>query len=160
MKTVYLVRHAKAVKNADTADFERPLDDRGRRNAAEVAGRLKDAAGLGALVSSPAARALQTAEIIAGILGYPAEKIMKRKALYEQAGTAFHTVIREMKEGCDRIMIVGHNPSITEFTRVLAPDFREEIPASGAVCIELDAPTWKDAADGKGRCQGRGRSSG
>lgn len=151
MKTLYLVRHAKAVKQTDISDFERPLDERGGKDAAVVAGRLKDAASPDALVTSPALRALQTAEIFAGILGYPANTIMKRKALYDQTDTAFRTVVREMEDRFERIMIFGHNPSITDFARRLAPDFKDEIPASGAVCIQLDASTWKEAADVGGK---------
>jgi phosphohistidine phosphatase len=151
MKILYLVRHAKAVKRGDIPDLERHLDDRGKEDAAIVAGRLKDAASPDALVSSPALRALETANIFAGILGYPADKIMKRKALYDQTGTAFRTVIREMDDRFERLMIFGHNPSITDFARTLAPDFLEEIPASGVVCFQLGASTWKKAAEGGGR---------
>jgi phosphohistidine phosphatase len=79
---------------------------------------------------------------------------MKRKALYDQTGGAFRTVIREMDERFMRIMIFGHNPSITDFARALAPDFTDEIPASGTVCIELEAPTWKAVSEGKGRVVG------
>jgi phosphohistidine phosphatase len=151
MKILYLVRHAKAVKRDDIPDFERPLEDRGKGDAAIVAGRLKDTVNPDALVSSPALRALETADIFAGILGYPADKIMKRKVLYDQTGTAFRTVIREMNDRFERLMIFGHNPSITDFARTLAPDFKGEIPSSGVVCIQLEASTWKEAAEGGGR---------
>ena len=151
MKTLYLVRHAKAVRQSDIPDADRPLDEQGKRDAALIAERLKGGAVPDGLVSSPAERALQTAGIFAGVFGYPADKIMKRKLLYDQTDSAFRTVIREMDERYERIVLFGHNPSITAYARALAPDFHDEIPVCGVVGIEVDAKSWKDVVAGKGR---------
>jgi phosphohistidine phosphatase len=150
MKTICLVRHAKAVKHAG-ADIDRPLDERGERDAAEVVGRLKGEPVPDALISSTAVRALRTAEIFAEIFGIPTEKVMQRKILYDQTATAFRTVIRGMDDHFQRIMLFGHNPSITTFAHTLDSGFDDEIPPGGAVCIEVDEGSWKDAAVGAGR---------
>jgi hypothetical protein len=77
--------------------------------------------------------------------------VMQRKILYDQTATAFRTVIRAMEDRFERIMLFGHNPSITAFAHTLDPGFDDEIPPGGAVCIEVDADSWKEAAVGAGR---------
>lgn len=151
MKTIYLVRHAKAVKDAETPDSERPLDERGRQEARDAAVRARSIAAPEVLISSPALRAFQTAELFAEELGISVDRIMKRKALYDQRRNAYRGVIREIGEGIGRIMIVGHNPSITEFARWLDPGFEGDIPTAGVVGLEVDADSWKDFGEGRGR---------
>jgi phosphohistidine phosphatase len=151
MKTLYLVRHAKAVKSPDMPDFDRPLAERGEREALEIAARFKEGIGPDGLVSSPSERSLRTAAIFAEVFGYPADKIMKRKALYDQTDTAFNKVIREMNEKYSRLMLFGHNPSISAFAHVIAPEFCGEIPPGGVVCIEVEAASWKEAVGKAGK---------
>jgi phosphohistidine phosphatase len=151
MKTIYLVRHAKAVRDDIAPDIERPLDDQGREEALQIASGIKGEAIPDLLVSSPAARALETAGIFAGELGYPLEKIARRKALYDQNANVFRAVLREMKDSCERIMLFGHNPSITDAARTFAPDFHDEIPTTGAVTIVFDIASWKEIAEGGGK---------
>ncbi|MHB9030475.1 MAG: SixA phosphatase family protein [Candidatus Latescibacterota bacterium] len=151
MKTIHLVRHAKAVKGSETNDFDRPLEEKGKWEARDVAEKIKSLVKPDALVSSPAVRAIQTAEIFASVLGYPADKIMKRKSLYGQDKNAFRAVIRELGEGIESVMIFGHNPSITEFARTIISGFGDDMPTAGVAALEVDANSWKEAAEGKGR---------
>lgn len=154
MKTVYLVRHAKAVKDAGAPDIERPLEDRGREEARRAAQRMKGDAVPDLLVSSPAMRAMETAGIFAAEMGYPLERIARRKALYDQSANAFRTVLREMKDSSERVMLIGHNPSITDAARAFVPDFHDEIPTAGIVTILFDVPSWKEIAEGQGKLAG------
>lgn len=150
MKTIYLVRHAKAVKDEIMPDIERPLDDHGREEARRIVLEIKGGVIPDILISSPAVRALETAGIFAAELGYPPDKIARRKALYDQNANVFRAVLREMKDSCERIMLFGHNPSITDAARAFAPEFHDEIPTAGVVTIAFDITSWKEIADGRG----------
>jgi phosphohistidine phosphatase len=84
MKTLFLVRHAKSSRDDPSLpDRERPLDDRGKRDAPKMGKRLaKRDAKLDLLVSSPALRALTTAHLIADEMGYKRKDIVVDDRLY------------------------------------------------------------------------------
>ncbi len=151
MKTICLVRHARAVRTAESPDIERHLEERGRQEARDVVSRVKTRLQPDLLVSSPAVRAMQTAELFAAELAYPQDQIKKRKALYDQTRNAFQGVIRELDERFSTAMLFGHNPSITEYARTLVSEYGEEIPAGGVVCVQFETDTWKDIKEGEGR---------
>jgi hypothetical protein len=84
MKTLFLIRHAKSSWD-DTAlpDKDRPLDDRGRRDAPKMGKRLaKRDVKPDLILSSPARRALTTAEVIAKKLDYKLKDIVVDDRLY------------------------------------------------------------------------------
>ncbi|MDZ7649748.1 MAG: histidine phosphatase family protein [Cytophagales bacterium] len=84
MKTLYIIRHAKSCwDNLDLSDFERPLNDRGKKDAPRMGKRLKERRVTpDVMLSSPATRALVTCQEIAKVLGFPEEKIKTDKRLY------------------------------------------------------------------------------
>jgi phosphohistidine phosphatase len=84
MKTLYLLRHAKSSwQNSDLDDFERPLLEKGlKRSKLMIDYLLEHEVGVDLIVSSPAVRALATAEIFARALNYPVENIRKEKKMY------------------------------------------------------------------------------
>jgi phosphohistidine phosphatase len=84
MKTVILVRHAKSSWDSDAlSDFERPLNDRGRKDAPDMAQRLLSRkVGIDAFISSPAKRARKTAQLFVKEYNVPEESILYRSELY------------------------------------------------------------------------------
>ena len=154
MKTLYLVRHAKAVnRNKPIPDFVRPLSKRGRQDAATMARRLPD---LGAIpdvmVSSPAPRALETAEIFAAAWRYPKARILTCAALYDAGGeeglSALLAVIHNLDATCHTAMIVGHEPLWSAMAHFLAPSFTEWIPTGGIVCLRVATTDWAQVEGG------------
>ncbi len=87
MIRLILIRHASAeVTNADSGDFGRRLTDDGRKKSARMASKLADLQIVpDIIISSPAARALETAEIFTEILGFPANQIVQEKTIYDSA---------------------------------------------------------------------------
>ncbi len=87
MKTLFLVRHAKSSRDDPTLpDKERPLNDRGMRDAPRMGERLaKQGAQPDLILSSPAVRALATAELIAKRLDYKVKDIVVDQRLYAAA---------------------------------------------------------------------------
>src|SRR5215510_15416674 len=112
MKTLFLVRHAKSSwKDRTLPDKERPLNDRGKRDAKEMGERLVQRDARPDLVlSSPARRALTTAKIIARELDYKPKNIVVDDRLYAVDADDLLDVIRKVGGESKRVMLFGHNP--------------------------------------------------
>ena len=114
---VYFLRHASAGQHKilPKEDDKRPIDKVGEQQCHDV-GRALAALDvkLDVIISSPLTRAVQTAELTAKELGYKSKIItneaMRPEASYDQ----FHDLMEHYIDS-DAIMVVGHNPSITEF---------------------------------------------
>jgi len=153
MKTVYLVRHGKAVGGDETMpDFERSLIERGVKDATTVAGRLSTAYICPSLIiSSPAPRALETAKIFAGSAGYLKKKIRTRKAMYEQSEGALFAILKTLDDNIDDVMLVGHNPSIEDLAFALARKLKATFPTCGTAGIEFNVDSWADITEQSGK---------
>ena len=153
MKILTLLRHAKSSwKDASLQDRERPLNDRGQRDAPVMAERIKDAGIRPSLIlSSPAARAWTTAKAIAHEIGYPAEFLQQDERLYHASVRSLLGVISEQDPSFNNVMIVGHNPGLTDFANYLMPDLTDNIPTCGVVSFEIDREDWNLDADAENK---------
>lgn len=109
--TLILIRHAKASRDA-VSDRERPLTDRGVRMAQDLGRQL--AARLGEvdlMLVSPATRAQQTADAIAGHL--PAARHSTREEIYTSGPGGWLTVLQEVPQEAARVVVVGHEPTVS-----------------------------------------------
>jgi phosphohistidine phosphatase len=99
MKALLLIRHAKSDwDNAGLSDFDRPLNERGKKNAPEMAQRLLDKKiNIDAFVASPAKRAAKTAKYFAETYGVKKENILWVDELYLASTTAFLKVVSSLK---------------------------------------------------------------
>ena len=153
MKTLFIVRHGEAVtRELDIPDYGRPLADRGIFDSHITAQHLRNTGvKVSLIVSSPAPRALQTANLFAQYLNYSKNKIRKRKAIYEQTENALIRIIHSVDNAHKSLMLVGHNPSFTELARFLVETFDQDIPTSGTVGVDLPIDSWKDVTQGIGK---------
>ena len=147
MKTIYLIRHAKSDwGNAHTGDFERTLNTRGMKAAPVMAARLKKKKIVPELIiSSPATRALTTAELFCDTLDYPQEQIQKRMEIYEGGVLHLLKIVQQIPDACTTAMLFGHSPTLTEFSNLLAGSYIENLVTCGVVRIDLDIDSWKNA---------------
>jgi phosphohistidine phosphatase len=123
MKTLFLIRHAKSSwDHPALPDKDRPLGDRGRRDARKMGKRLaKRDVKPDLILSSPARRALKTARIIAKKLDYKLKDIVVDDRLYAGAVNDLLNVIHKVGD-LERVMLVGHNPELTEFAHHLSSE--------------------------------------
>jgi phosphohistidine phosphatase len=153
MKTLYLVRHAKSSwKYPNLDDFERPLNKRGCKNApfmGRILKKLKVAPDL--IMSSPANRAAMTARIIAAKINYPLEKIRYSEAIYEFSEDALIHVIKQIDDGVNKAMVVGHNPATNGVANYIADRPVSNIPTCGVFCVELDISSWTKISEHCGK---------
>jgi len=145
MKTLFLVRHAKSSRDDSMlSDKERPLNDRGRRDAPMMGERLaKRDAKPDLILSSPALRALTTAEIMAKKLDYKVEQIVVDERLYAAAPEDVLKVLRELGEKPKRVMLFGHNPELAELARRLSSTITE-MPTCAVAEFAFDINSWSD----------------
>lgn len=152
MKTLTLLRHAKSSwKYAELSDFDRPLNKRGRSDARIMARRLAQGESPpDRLLSSPAARATATVVAVAERLGYPADRIAWEPLIYEATSTTLLDVLHTQPDSTAHILLVGHNPGLTEFANALADDNLDNLPTAGAYRLTLPIKHWRDAEFGSG----------
>ena len=143
MKTLFLIRHAKS-SWGDTAlpDKDRPLNDRGRRDAPKMGERLaKRDVKPDLILSSPAMRALKTAEIIAKKLDYRRKDIVVDDRLYAVGADDLLDVIRKLGDKLERVMLFGHNPELTELAHRLSSKITH-MPTCAVAEFTFDAKSW------------------
>lgn len=145
MKTLFLLRHAKSSRDDPAlSDKERPLNDRGRRDAPRMGERLaKQDVKPDLILSSPAVRALATAEIIAKKLGYKVEDIVVHERLYAAAPDDLLEVIHELGDKPKRVMLFGHNPAFAELAHRLSSKITD-MPTCAAAEFSFDTKSWSN----------------
>lgn len=144
MKILTLVRHAKSSWNdSSLSDRERPLNRRGERDAPDMGQRI---AGHGIrpslIITSPAVRAWTTARIIAREISYPVEFLQREDRLYLASLTALLDTVVAQDDGFNDLMVVGHNPGLTEFANYLVPGITNNLPTAGVVSVQLETDSW------------------
>lgn len=131
-------------------DFERPLNERGKRDAPAMAHRLLDKKiKIDAFISSPARRAKKTACIFAKEYKRDKDDIIFRAELYGAAENVFYDVINTAGNGFESIAIFSHNPGITDFANLLTTTRIDNIPTCGIFAIKADCNKWKGFNDAK-----------
>ncbi|MFN3839302.1 MAG: SixA phosphatase family protein [Cyclobacteriaceae bacterium] len=150
MKTLYIIRHAKSSwDNPGQSDFERPLNDRGRKDAPRMGKRLKER-GIkpNLLLSSPAKRALATARRISGEIGFDKEKIKTEKRLYHADSETILEIIQNLNNKYDTVMLFGHNPGLTDFVNEIMHANLPNLPTCGVVAARFITDSWLEADAG------------
>jgi phosphohistidine phosphatase len=143
MKKLFLIRHAKSSwDNAALPDKERPLNDRGRRDAPKMGERLaKRDVKPDLILSSPAVRALSTAEIIAEKLDYRRKDIVVMERLYAAEVDDLRDVIRQLGDQLECVMMFGHNPEFTGLAHRLSGEIAH-MPTCAVAEFTFDAKSW------------------
>lgn len=145
MKKIILIRHAKSDwDNPSLPDYDRPLADRGLRDAPQMATSLKNRGiQIDLICSSTAHRAKQTACITAAVLEYPEAKIYWEKSLYHASASHLLQFIQLQSDQVQTLVLVGHNPGLTELINVLGVKL-DNLPTSGQFAFTVLSEDWKD----------------
>ena len=145
MKRLTLMRHADAQwKDPDVADFARPLNRRGNNEAEAIARRLGELQLVPDLIiTSPARRAAQTAETVTRELALLPRSLQYEEGLYLAGAEEILKLVRGIGPLVSHLMIVGHNPGISEAANILAPSAEMSGLATAAFCsITFDGTAW------------------
>ena len=152
MKTIYFCRHAKSSwDNPDWTDRSRPLNERGLRDAPQMAAFLKTQnAQIDLLLVSPANRTQQTADFYAAALGIATDQKHTLSSIYEAYPDDIYQIIQSLANTADRAMIVGHNPAMTQIFNAVSPSPIANVPTCGIFEVAYEVEDWQHALIGVG----------
>ena len=144
VKTLALVRHAKSSWDDTTlADHDRPLNDRGLRDAPAM-GRLLHSRGFApdVILSSTATRAMATAAAIAAELDYDGE-IVTIPRLYGASPATILEIVSGLDDTLESAMVVAHDPGMSELASALSADI-DRMPTCAVAEFTFAIASWRD----------------
>lgn len=158
MRTLTIIRHAKAESDKPkTKDFDRALTARGKKDIkrmAKMVTQMEPRVDL--IVSSPARRAAQTAEIVANKLDF-AHPILWRDEIYNAKAIALLKVLQSLPEDAQHIALVGHNPGMEGLVAGLSSGATHRLnvrmPPAAMATLQLEVYWWNQIRWGCGQLQ-------
>jgi len=151
MKTVLFARHAKSNWNeADISDFDRPLNEQGESDAPLMALYLQQCGYIiHQIISSDAARALATAEEYKKCLT-PDVPVLQNHSIYLASHLDIINIIKTLPAKKSTVMIVGHNPTMTEVVNYCTEDGVSDMPSCSVAIVQFEVANWSDIKAGNG----------
>ncbi len=148
MKTLYIARHAKSSWNyPDLKDHDRPLLEKGKKRTRKVINFLKNEQVQPEIIlSSTARRAAETATYFASGCGVGPENLVFEAALYHAGREELFRYLAHVSNQIQSLMIVGHNPAMTNFANHFLRDPIDWLPTSAVVGLQIDTPDWSGIA--------------
>ena len=150
MKTLFLLRHAKSSwKEPALSDFERPLNDRGRK-AAELIGKFiaKQNVTIDLVICSPAVRARQTIELALKAARRSPELRFDQR-VYEASPTQLLEIISQIEDDRKSVLLVGHNPGMEELLGLMV-GVEQHMPTATLAQLVLSSKKWDKVVAEKG----------
>lgn len=128
-------------------DFDRPLNDRGKKNAPFMGKWLaQENIHPDLIISSPAKRAIITARKIAKEIDYLKDKIIQDKNIYEASVKTLLQIVNQIENEQNIVFLFGHNPGFTDFANYLTGENISNIPTCGIVQINFEIDDWKEVS--------------
>lgn len=150
MKNLILIRHAKSSWDTPLKDIDRPLEQRGMKDAHLVSLNIFNYLPQTFVIwSSIAKRASDTAIIFAQNILYPIESIIYKKELYTFDENQLERIIKSIDDSYDSVIIFGHNAAITNFVNKFGDVFIDNVPTTGFVSLEFDTDYWQQIKKNK-----------
>ena len=149
MKQLLLIRHAKSSwADPGQTDFDRPLNDRGKRDAPLMATRILDRNfRVQHVYSSAAKRALKTSKLLMEIWNLQQDSLSIFPDLYLAPPAEMLNLITTAPDEISSLALVAHNPGITEFINSLTNNRVDDLPTCGMVAFQIDTASWSTFRD-------------
>lgn len=146
MKSILFVRHAKSSWESPTQkDFDRPLNERGNKDAPVMASRLMEKKiQIDAFVSSTAIRAITTANYFHQAYKAKKDQLILMPSLYHASVPDFYNVIKQLNNKCETVALFSHNPGITEMVNSLGVAHVDSMPTCAVFGVHADIKNWED----------------
>lgn len=146
MKKLLLLRHAKSAWNHDVSDKERPLEEKGIVAIGAVAKHWSHLfSSYDVLLTSPANRAMHTANVVAEICAFNVQNTRVLPALYTFSGEELLSIIRQLDNKWEKVILVGHNPAFSTVADSLSRVPVPEIKTAGWVEMIFSVDQWAEA---------------
>jgi phosphohistidine phosphatase len=143
MKRIHIIRHAKSSwAEEGMRDFDRPLNDRGERDAPIMAARLKARIGkIDLIAASPARRTTLTSDFFCDEFGYSKDQIKFIPTIYEAPLEALIKAVNDLPDSANEVLFIGHNNGVSYLVEHLT-DESIAMPTCAIASIELDVEQW------------------
>lgn len=157
MKKIVIMRHAKSSWDDDRLkDFDRPLNNRGVKDASLIGSFLKRSGKLPEFIfSSPAKRARQTTTLFCESTSVQTDSVIWTDKFYYGSASDYVDAIRSCEfKDVETVMLVGHNPLVEHTVRLLCGEHHHSLlrmPTAAVVCLEYPASDWRNADKIKSR---------
>ncbi|RIV69336.1 SixA phosphatase family protein [Flagellimonas aequoris] len=149
MKQIILMRHGKSSWDYDVSDKDRPLQEKGVKDAHLVSNTFKlHAPNLDFAFSSPANRALHTSMIFVRNLGLDFSKFRVEKSLYDFSGDGVQHFVSNLDNNLNAVAIFGHNYAFTSLANAWGDQYIENVPTAGLVHITFGVDDWSRISKG------------
>ena len=160
MKKLTLLRHAKSSwDDTVSRDFDRPLNDKGKKASKAIGTFIKRRElDFDLVLASPAVRVIETLEFVEETADSSWEPEWERK-IYLASSVTLMDVLRGIDADTDHILMVGHNPGLEDLVFDLVPDdgsskardmVEKKYPTAALAEMRLDIENWADVADNCG----------
>lgn len=157
MKTLHILRHAKSGWDAPVErDFDRPLNDRGRRGAALIGEWMqRNDVPVDYILASPAVRVIETLDHTLPAAGMALIEPHWDRRIYLASAATLLDVVHDAPADADAVLLVGHNPGLEDLIFLLVPDraedanraaVEEKFPTAALATLTFDVDTWRDVA--------------
>jgi len=152
MKIILFARHAKSDWHEfGASDFDRTLNSKGESDATAMAKQLqKSTYLLHQIISSDAVRALTTAKTYQNLLT-PEQPVQSDHALYLASHKDIVNVVENIDDKQSCVMLVGHNPGMTEVVEYYIGQSFQAMPACSVAAIGFDVAGWNEIMAGSGK---------
>ena len=143
-KTLIIMRHAKSSwDNPGLADYDRPLNKRGLRDASRMAQWLSESELIpDQVIASAACRANQTASIVTNELALETE-IFETRDLYLSDYDAYLEQVSYLPNDVETVLVIGHNPTMESLVYLLSGE-SVSMPTAAIAVIQLPIDTWSN----------------
>lgn len=155
-RTVVLIRHAKSSwDDPKLDDFDRPLEERGLRDAPVMAAKLAEYnLPIDLVIASPSRRTTQTLEYFRSKLKIPDNRIIWDSTIFHSSTANLLRILTSLDDSIHHVVLVGHNPSMTDLANTLQSDtLIENVPTCGIVHVGGDWQNWSAIRNEKGKLQ-------
>lgn len=144
MKKLLIIRHSKTEDiSEEKDDFDRELTEKGKINTFKISSYLKDKKlDLDYILTSPAARAISTAKIIAEELNFK-KNLSPNQYVYEPFLEAIRETITYIHDSNNTVILVGHNPGLSTLAYTLCGS-KENMKTSSIIEIDFNCSSWLD----------------
>ena len=151
MKTLILIRHAKSSwADPEQSDFDRPLNERGRRDAPVMAQRLLEKNyKIDAILYSSSVRTTETMHVFRAVLDIDIKKCLAINELYHAPLFQLQETVSLINNTCETVILIGHNPGITAFANSFTKVQTDNLPTCAIFAVRADINAWEEFKNAK-----------
>jgi phosphohistidine phosphatase len=147
MKKLIIVRHAKSSWNhPELSDFDRPLNSRGNKDAEMMSLKLSEKINkIDFIISSSSKRTILTYEYFKNKINFNNELFTDE--LYHASSKTVISIIKDTNSDINSLMLLGHNPGLTETVNHLTNHHLYNLPTTGIIIVKFNVSSWSKISE-------------